>query len=104
MWLHIKEYGCQDPFWPDGSNMNLERNHIAYHKKMIGEICAELEIPLPEEFYIPEPPEVNERYMACLRNKNIDDMQLARVERLRQFGKILTSSVPDYDPYELTLI
>lgn len=27
-WNHINENGCNDPFWPDGCNMNLTRNHI----------------------------------------------------------------------------
>lgn len=27
-WEHIRTYGCQDPFYPDGENMNLIRNHI----------------------------------------------------------------------------
>lgn len=27
-WNYINENGCNDPFWPDGSNINLTRNHI----------------------------------------------------------------------------
>ena len=28
IWEHINENGCNDPFWTDGCNMNLTRNHI----------------------------------------------------------------------------
>ena len=27
-WKDINQNGCSDPFWPDGCNMNLTRNHI----------------------------------------------------------------------------
>ena len=27
-WDYINEHGSSDPFWPDGVNMNLVRNHI----------------------------------------------------------------------------
>lgn len=29
-WNHIANNSCQDPFWPDGCNMNLIRKHIIY--------------------------------------------------------------------------
>lgn len=29
-WNYIANNGCQDPFWPDGCNMKLVRNHIIY--------------------------------------------------------------------------
>lgn len=29
---YLMENGCQDPFWPDGVNLNLVRNHILYYK------------------------------------------------------------------------
>ena len=38
-WRYIKEHGCQDPFWTDGVNMNLVRNHIIYDKRQMEEIC-----------------------------------------------------------------
>ena len=27
-WNYIANNGSQDPFWPDGCNMNLIKNHI----------------------------------------------------------------------------
>lgn len=34
-WEYIHEYGCQDPFWPDGTNLNLIRNHCIYFIEQI---------------------------------------------------------------------
>ena len=31
-WEDIKVYGCRDPFWEDGVNMNLERNHCIHDR------------------------------------------------------------------------
>jgi hypothetical protein len=62
-WEHIRTHGCSDPFYSDGCNMNLERNHIIYSKNRLEELCKE--IPLPSQYYIPTPEEVNEKYMAA---------------------------------------
>lgn len=32
IWEYINQNGCNDPFWADGTNMNLTRNHIIYDK------------------------------------------------------------------------
>ena len=32
-WNYILENGCNDPFWPDGTNLNLTRNHIISYKR-----------------------------------------------------------------------
>ena len=63
-WQYIKDHGCQDPFWPDGVNMNLIRNHIIYGKKVLLQICEELNENMPEEYYsIQTPPETDPEYM-----------------------------------------
>lgn len=31
-WDYIRTKGCHDPFYPDGENMNLERQHIMSYK------------------------------------------------------------------------
>lgn len=61
-WHYIKEHGTQDPFWEDGLNMNLVRNHIIYWKRM----CMENLTPdeYPHEFNLETPPEVPNKYMA----------------------------------------
>lgn len=83
-WKYINEHGCNDPSWPDGSNMNLVRNHILYSRVKIEEICKETCMPLPEEYFLPVPPEVPETYMANLKQKE-------RVKRLKDFGDVLVT-------------
>ena len=90
IWKHIQEHGCNDPFYPDGCNMNLTRNHILSYKGEIREICEENSIPLPEEYYFPTPPEVDNNYMATL-------IQQKRVKRLRQQGNKLNCKKIEYD-------
>ena len=51
-WNHILQNGAGDPFWEDGANMNLVRNHIIYYKRQ-----CEAEL-LPEEY------PVDNKYMA----------------------------------------
>ncbi|MEQ3232286.1 hypothetical protein [Fusicatenibacter saccharivorans] len=82
-WIHINEYGCNDPFWPDGCNMNLTRNHIISYRREIEEICEETGMALPEEYFLKVPPEVDNDYMANLKQK-------VRVERLKQQGDKLS--------------
>ena len=96
-WKNINQNGCNDPFYPDGTNMNLVRNHIIYYKKLIEEICAESNIPLPEEYYIPLPPKVNQNYMANLRQKE-------RVKRLRQYGSELVTKRIAFDSEQLSFL
>lgn len=62
-WEHIRTYGCQDPFYPDGENMNLIRNHIIYGKSRLEELCTD--IPLPAQYYMPTPKQVDANYMAA---------------------------------------
>lgn len=63
-WEYLKEYGGSDPFWADGTNMNLVRNHIKYYKnKMVEEYGTDYE-KYPEIFYREAPPEVDQNYVA----------------------------------------
>lgn len=95
-WKAMKYQGCNDPFWADGCNMNLIRNHIISDKESIREICEENGMILPAEYYIPTPPEVDNNYMANLKQKE-------RVEMLRQRGKISTKKCPAYNSEQLSL-
>ena len=61
-WEYLREFGGSDPFWEDGVNMNLVRNHILHYRSQMAEICKESELP---DIYKKEvPPEVNDKYMA----------------------------------------
>lgn len=61
-WNELYEHGGSDPFWPDGVNLNLVRNHIIFYWKEIEENLKEEEYP--ESYSIPIPPEVEYGYMA----------------------------------------
>lgn len=75
-WRELRDRGGTDPFWPDGTNMNLVRNHILHWKRMIEENLQEAEYP--EEYFLDIPPEVNQNYMAHpdqIREKAISGMR-----------------------------
>ncbi len=61
-WDYIHEHGCSDPFWADGVNMNLVRNHIMYYKQKLSEEATLF--LLPEAYYREVPPEVDNNFMA----------------------------------------
>lgn len=70
-WNYIAANGCQDPFWPDGVNLNLVRNHIIYWRHLLEERRSEniqvslfdSAVPTPEQR--PIPPEVPQNYMVA---------------------------------------
>lgn len=95
-WKYINQNGCNDPFWSDGCNMNLTRNHIIYYQSKMREACTENQLPLPEEYYLSLPPEVDNNYMANLKQK-------PRVERLCQLGRIMTGRIYQYDENQMSL-
>lgn len=61
-WEYVHKYGCSDPFWPDGTNLNLIRNHCIYYKRQMEELCKEHSQPMPK--LLPLPDEVDDDYMA----------------------------------------
>lgn len=63
-WQYLKNHGGSDPFWEDGGSMNLVRNHIIYAKHKIEKLCTENNLPLPQEYGTPTPPEVDIHYIA----------------------------------------
>lgn len=95
-WKDINQNGCNDPFWPDGCNMNLTRNHIIYDKRKLEDMCLENSCPLPEEYYLATPPEVDNNYMANLKQKD-------RVKRIAQMGNAPVLKHYRYDEYQLSL-
>lgn len=80
-WNYILENGCNDPFWPDGTNMNLTRNHIISYKLEIAKYCEATGSELPPEYYLPTPPEVDENYMAVKKGERAD-----RIKQLEEFS------------------
>ena len=95
-WKAINQNGCNDPFWSDGCNMNLTRNHIIYYQRQLKEICIENEMPLPDEYYLAVPPEVDANYMANLKQKE-------RVKRIFHMAEIPGRKRYSYDEYQISL-
>lgn len=60
-WDHLSTYGGSDPFWSDGVNLNLIRNHIIYSKRELEKGISSKE-DLPSIYYRETPPEVDEDY------------------------------------------
>lgn len=62
-WEHLSQYGGSDPFWSDGVNLNLVRDHIIHDKRELEKIISSKE-ELPEIYYRETPPEVDAEYYA----------------------------------------
>ena len=61
-WDDIHKNGCDDPFWPDGVNLELVRNHILYYRALLEETPTLF--GFPEIYYREVPPEIPQSYMA----------------------------------------
>ena len=63
-WNDLYENGGQDPFWEDGVNLNLTRNHILYTQNEMKRICGEIGYFMPEICTKEPPPVVDNKYIA----------------------------------------
>lgn len=63
-WKDIYENGCSDPFWADGVNINLVKNHIYYYKQNIEEVAGNRFDLYPNEYYFPAPLELPNNFVA----------------------------------------
>ena len=61
-WEYMYENGCTDPFYEDGVNLNLVRNHIICYKGMLEKENSLF--GLPDVYYRDLPLEVDSKYMA----------------------------------------
>lgn len=66
-WHYIKTYGTTDPFWPDGVNINLVRNHCSYYRRLIKELCDKHGLSVPIIYEKPVPPKMPQDFMATNR-------------------------------------
>lgn len=63
-WDYLKKNGGSSPFYADGCDLNLVRNHMIYYQHLMKEICRENKLSLPDSFYIDLPPLMDDSYMA----------------------------------------
>lgn len=61
-WEHVYAHGASDPFWEDGCNLNLIRNHIIYYREKIEETISQEYYPAA--YFKDIPQEVDIKYMA----------------------------------------
>lgn len=79
-WQQLYEHGGSDPFWPDGVNLDLVRNHIIYFKGQIEETCP---LCMADELYLRElPPEVDMEAISCFKEKIASNWQAYREKLL----------------------
>lgn len=79
-WHILYTQGGSDPFWADGVNLNLVRNHILYYRKRIDELSPD---ETRRELYHREPPPVVESdYMA--NPEEIRQKAKASLQKLEQ--------------------
>ena len=85
-WEYLYQNGGSDPFYPDGENLNLVRNHIIYFKRQLEELQnqqREEQISLFESDPVtdtrPLPPKVDDGYMARSEQIRSDGLQTLRL-------------------------
>lgn len=106
-WHEIRTDGCFDPYYTDGSNMNLVRNHILNYRRRIKEICETLGVDLPEACTWDVPIEVSQNYMANEDQiRQIASETLPMLENnadyiaLKPFGRLLTAKQREHICYD----
>ena len=101
-WDFIHEYGCSDPFWADGVNMNLVRNHIMYYKQQLSEEATLF--LLPKAYYREVPPEVDNNYMARpdeIRQNAARSMQIIDADENLKFVQQQSVHLTEKQPKQL---
>lgn len=66
-WTNVMLRGSHDPYWPDGMVMNATRGHIIRSKKLILAACRKFGLVIPAAYYLPTPPEVDDKFMSFVR-------------------------------------
>lgn len=63
-WQELYTKGGSDPFYTDGENLSIIRNHILYDQERAEKICLENGLERPSMLNKPIPPKVDVDYMA----------------------------------------
>lgn len=66
-WRDIYLNGSSDPFWEDGCNLELVRNHIIFDKRRIEEALGDKYFLYPDSYFYPLPDRVDQKFMAVDR-------------------------------------
>ena len=79
-WIRLRENGGNDPFWPDGVNLNLLMNHIIYDRRLCEEELQEEDYP--DEYYISLPEEMPPNFM--VKSKEIREQAFRLLHRIKE--------------------
>lgn len=83
-WDELYRHGGSDPFWEDGCNLELVRNHIIWYKRLIEEDLQPKDFP--DVYFRELPPEVPQNYMADAEGIVRDAKRnLEEVERCKDY-------------------
>lgn len=92
MWEYQYKNGCNDPFWPDGCNLNLLRAHVISYKKDIKNICDEIGMSVPKEYFLPTPPYTDVNYFA--------NPESERAKRIKKYNLCANTEKVDKESLE----
>ena len=95
-WNQIKTEGSGDPFWEDGVNMNLVRNHIISYRRQILELVGEDN--LPDIFDREIPPEVPQNFVAnadAIREAAKKTLEIYQANETYQWCKEQAKRIPE---------
>lgn len=77
-WTNLRINGGSDPFWSDGVNLNLVRNHIKYAKHQIKAHCATHGLVIPAIYYKALPPKMPNDFYVVTGKHYQQRMELKR--------------------------
>jgi hypothetical protein len=97
-WDNLYESGCSDPFWSDGVNLQLVRNHILFYKAQIEESCEPDNYPAI--YHKQTPPEVPQDYMARADEIRKNAKRSLALYEQDESYKFLLKKVVHIDPKE----
>lgn len=95
-WEDLYLNGGSDPTWPDGTNLNLVRNHIFNYKRKLEE-----NMPLggyPAAYHRPDPPEVDPDYVAHADAIRLDAAQSLKLYEQDANYQFLRQQYDHVDP------
>lgn len=88
-WRDIYLNGSSDPFWEDGCNLELVRNHIIHDKKRIEEVLGDKYFLYPDAYFYPLPESVDFKFMAVDRFINCRK-EVLKSTRTKPYESMLT--------------
>ncbi|AFV02277.1 hypothetical protein DHBDCA_p1248 [Dehalobacter sp. DCA] len=98
-WEALYKFGGHDPFWSDGCNLNLVRNHISHYKQKIEESYEPQNYPAI--FYREAPPEVSQDYMARSEEIWSNAKKVIQLYKKDENYQFLLSHVERLDPKDI---